>query len=135
MTLIEANRLVAFGLVVLIWLVQLIVYPAFAEIVPDRFKAWHGGYTRAITWVVAPLMLGQVALMTWLLATHPSWPLASAACLAALAWAGTFLHAVPAHEKLRAGGHDPEVIGGLVATNWLRTVAWTAAFLCLLAVK
>lgn len=134
MTLIEANRLAAFGLVVLIWLVQLVVYPAFAEIAPDRFQTWHGYYTRAITWVVAPLMLGQAALVAWLLATHPSWPLASAACLVALAWAGTFLQAVPAHEKLRTGGHDLEVISGLAAANWLRTIAWTAAFLCLLGV-
>ena len=34
MTLIEANRLASFGLVVLIWLVQVIIYPAFAEIAP-----------------------------------------------------------------------------------------------------
>ena len=63
LTLIEANRLASFGLVVLIWLVQVIIYPAFAEIEPDRFAPWHAGYTRAVTWIVAPLMLAQVALL------------------------------------------------------------------------
>ncbi|MEJ7637421.1 MAG: hypothetical protein WKF75_05360 [Singulisphaera sp.] len=72
MPLIEANRLASFGLVVLIWLVQVIIYPAFAEISPDRFVSWHAGYTRAVTWVVAPLMLGQVALLAWLAFVRPS---------------------------------------------------------------
>src|SRR5919112_3032071 len=72
MTLIEANRLASFGLVVLIWLVQIIIYPAFAEIAPDRFARWHAGYTRAVTWIVAPLMLGQVALLAWLAVVRPS---------------------------------------------------------------
>ena len=133
MTLVEANRLAAFGLVVLIWLVQLIIYPAFAEIAPERFPPWHAGYTRAITWVVAPLMLGQAALLGWLLATRPSRPVVAAAVLVAVAWGATFLQAVPAHDQLRAVGQDRGVIGGLVAANWVRTIAWTLAFVCLLA--
>ena len=32
----ESNRLASFGLVVLIWLVQVVIYPAFAEIAPER---------------------------------------------------------------------------------------------------
>ena len=71
-TLIEANRLASFGLVVLIWLVQVIIYPAFADIAPQRFTRWHAGYTRALTWIVMPLMLGQVALLGWLLDARPS---------------------------------------------------------------
>ena len=43
MTLIEANRLVSFGLVVLIWLVQVIIYPAFAEIAPNGSPAGTPG--------------------------------------------------------------------------------------------
>lgn len=72
MTLVEATRLASFGLVVLIWLVQVIIYPAFAESAPERFVLWHAGYTRALTWIVAPLMLGQVALLVWLLIVRPS---------------------------------------------------------------
>ena len=90
MTLIEATRLASFGLVVLVWLVQVIIYPAFAEIAPERFARWHAGYTRAVTWVVAPLMLGQVALLGRLLVVRPSpWGFAAAA-MVAVAWVATF---------------------------------------------
>ena len=132
MTLVEANRLVAFGLVVLIWTVQLVIYPALAAIAPERFIGWHADYTRAITRVVAPLMLAQVGLLGWLLVTRPSWWTALAVGLVAVAWAVTFLLAVPAHERLQGGGIDQPLIRRLIATNWVRTVAWTLAFLCLL---
>jgi hypothetical protein len=65
-TLLEANRVVSFGLIVLIWLVQLVIYPAFASIAPERFARWHARYTRTVTWIVAPLMLGQAGLLGWL---------------------------------------------------------------------
>ena len=132
MTLIEASRLASFGLVVLIWLVQVIIYPAFAEIAPDRFARWHSGYTRAVTWIVMPLMLGQVVLIGWLLFARPGPWAFLATGMVAVAWVATFTLSVPAHEKLRAGGLDGGVVRRLVATNWIRTVAWSLAFLLLL---
>ncbi len=132
MTLIEANRLVSFGLVVLIWLVQVIIYLAFAEIAPERFTRWQAGYTRAVTWIVMPLMLGQVALIGWLLVARPSPWGALAAGMVAVAWIATFALAVPAHDTLQASGLDRAVVARLVAGNWIRTIAWTLAFLFLL---
>jgi hypothetical protein len=131
MTLIEANRLASFGLVVLIWLVQIIIYPAFAEIAPDRFTSWHAGYTRAVTWIVAPLMLAQVALLAWLAVVRPSPRVLLAAAMVAVAWIATFALAVPAHDT-QASGLDRAVVARLVAGNWIRTIAWTLAFLLLL---
>jgi len=132
MTVQEANRLASFGLVVLIWLVQVVIYPAFAEISPDRFARWHAGYTRAVTSIVAPLMLGQVVLLVWHLVVRPSLQGFLAAGMVAVAWIATFALAVPAHDKLQATGLDRVVVARLVATNWIRTFAWTLAFLLLL---
>ena len=132
MLLIEANRLASFGLVVLIWLVQVIIYPAFAEIEPDRFARWHAGYTRAVTWTVAPLMIGQVTLLLWLVVVRPSSCVSLAAGMVAVAWIATFALAVPAHDTLQASGRDRAVVARLVAGNWIRTIAWTLAFLLLL---
>jgi hypothetical protein len=133
LTLLEANRIVAFGLVVLIWLVQLIIYPAFAAIAPERFREWHSGYTRAITWVVAPLMFGQTTLIAWLVVIRPSlWSLL-ALLMVAVAWIVTAALSVPCHNRLQAGGIDADIIRRLIATNWIRTAAWTLAFLFLLA--
>jgi len=133
MTLIEANRLVAFGLVVLIWTVQLVIYPAFAAIAPGRFVRWHAGYTRAVTWIVAPPMLGQAVLLGRLLLVRPGAAAAGAFVLVAVAWGATFARAVPLHDRLQAEGLDLDLVGRLVATNWIRTIAWTLAFLLLLA--
>jgi hypothetical protein len=94
-SLIEAGRLLSFGLVVLIWLVQLIIYPSFGEIERGRFLLWHAGYTRA-------------------------------------AWISTFAIAVPAHERLGLIGPDEVLIRRLIATNWIRTAAWSFAFALLL---
>ncbi|WZP00164.1 hypothetical protein EP7_001783 [Isosphaeraceae bacterium EP7] len=132
MTLLEATRIVSFGLVVLIWLVQLVIYPAFGEIERDRFLRWHAGYTRSVTWVVAPLMFGQVFLLGWLLVVRPSPPAIVAAALVAIAWVSTFALAVPAHGRLGATGQDETEIRRLIANNWIRTVSWTLAFAALL---
>ena len=144
MSLIEANRLVSFCLVVLIWLVQVIIYPAFAEIAPDRFVSWHAGYTRAVTWIVAPLMLGQVVLLAWLAVVRPSPRVLLAAAMVAVAWVATFALAVPAHEKLQVIGLDRAVVARPAAfpSDWVRRARasgsvcsgeWTSRRRCIVA--
>jgi hypothetical protein len=133
MTVVEANRLVSFGLVVLIWLVQLVIYPAFDAIDPARFVRWHAGYTRAVTWIVAPLMFAQIGLLGRLLFVSPGVPAWAAASMVAVAWIATFALAVPDHDRLQARGLDSEIVRRLVAWNWIRTAAWTLAFLASIA--
>ena len=52
--------------------------------------------------------------------------------MVAVAWVATFALAVPAHDALQANGLDRAVVARLVAGNWIRTVAWLAAFILLL---
>lgn len=131
-TVEEACRLVSFGLVVLIWLVQCVIYPSFAAVEPGSFVAWHARYTRAITWFVGPLMLAQVGLLGRLLYERPGVRISAAASAVAACWIATAALAVPCHDRLQAGGRDLAVIRRLVATNWVRTVGWTLAFVLLL---
>src|SRR4051812_14743609 len=63
-------------------------------------RPWHAGYTRAVTWIVAPLMLGQVVLLAWLAVVRPSRFVLLAAAMVAVAWIATFALAVPAHDTL-----------------------------------
>jgi hypothetical protein len=44
--------------------------------------------------------------------------------LVAVIWLSTALLQVPAHGRLSAG-FDAETGGFLVATNWIRTIAWS----------
>ena len=51
---------VDFAMFVLIWVVQLIVYPAFHKIDDRVFVSWHGSYCNRIGLFVLPLMLLQL---------------------------------------------------------------------------
>ena len=116
-------------LVGLIWFVQVVAYPQFARVGRGNFAAYHAAHSRHITFVVAPLMLGELAAsLAWLHWSPPgesSAVVMGGAALSLLAWLVTGLISVPAHHRL-SGGFDPGAHRRLVATNWLRTVAWTA---------
>ena len=116
-------------LVGLIWFVQVVAYPLFARVAAADFLAYHASHSRLITYVVAPLMLGELAsAIAWLI-----WPLRGVspavawvgAALAVAAWAATMFVSVPQHTIL-ARGFDPRAHDLLVVTNWIRTAAWTA---------
>jgi len=117
---------VDFGMLVLIWLVQLIIYPSFEFSDKETFTFWHERYTGLITLVVLPLMLGQLVLTGYQLTQDRSWSTILCMTLIAFCWIVTFTLSVPAHNQLQAAGNDVEVVKWLVQTNWLRTIAWTA---------
>lgn len=121
--------IVDFGLVVLIWMTQLIVYPAFSWTDEAAFPAWHRTYTHRISLLVVPLMLGQAALQGMRLASDPTPAAIAAAVAIAAAWLFTFALAVPCHRALDAGGRSEAVIRRLISRNWWRTACWTLAFL------
>ena len=113
----------------LIWFVQVVAYPLFARVAAADFLAYHASHSRLITYVVAPLMVGELAgSMVWLI-----WPLDGVprevawvgAALAVTTWVVTMFVSVPQHAIL-ARGFDARAHGLLVVTNWLRTASWTA---------
>lgn len=115
-----------FGMLILIWLVQLIIYPSFEFTDNDAFLAWHEKYTGLITVVVLPLMLGQLGLTLYQLTQEQSWSTILCVGLIAFCWIVTFTLSVPAHNQLQTLGNQTETVSWLVLTNWLRTIAWTA---------
>jgi hypothetical protein len=119
-----------------IWLVQLVHYPAFSDIHPERFSEFHAFHSRSITWVVGPPMLIQLLsavilviqspFETQLRVIPPAYLI-----LTLLVFAVTAFASVPAHQVL-AQGFDATTHATLVRTNWLRTFIWSAHFgLCL----
>lgn len=121
------------GMVILIWLVQLIIYPAFRDIPAEGFVAWHEDYTKKITFIVLPLMIGQAIATVLQVANFYSIErLVELICIA-IAWIVTFSLSVPCHKKLHIKGKDAQIIDRLIATNWVRTIAWTAAAIVFLA--
>jgi len=115
-------------LVGLIWFVQVVAYPLFARVAAADFPAYHEAHSRLITYVVAPLMLGELlgamAWLFWPLDEVPRAALWVGAALAVTAWVVTMFVSVPKHNLL-ARGFDARACDVLIVTNWARTVAWT----------
>ena len=120
-----ANLSISWGLMILIWLVQLIIYPSFSRISPEEFKAYHRWYVIRISSVVLPLMVAELILsIWWVLSDDYSAISVSAGLLVLIVWLSTFVLQVPIHNRLKAGREDRE-IRRLVATNWIRAAAWS----------
>jgi len=117
------------GLLVLIWLVQLIIYPSFKTQNKETFVQWHANYSSRISLVVIPLMFGQVICAALLLLNHISALSIINIVLILLAWISTFLRAVPLHRKFASGSYSDHHFDQLVQRNWSRTILWSAIFL------
>ncbi|NNE98544.1 MAG: hypothetical protein HKN25_05935 [Pyrinomonadaceae bacterium] len=120
-----ASLLVNFGLAVLIWTVQLVIYPSFFEVEAKRFADWHNTYTTRISFLVLPLMVLQVVFFGLrLIEGGPQAITISQSVLVAFVWAMTFFASVPCHNRLSVK-KDEIQIKRLVSTNWPRTAAWS----------
>jgi hypothetical protein len=119
------NIAVSWGLFILIWLVQIIIYPGLARIPSDDFVNYHAWYVSRITMVVLPLMICEIILsIAWFfLQVNLFYPIVSGS-LVILVWCSTFIFQVPIHKSLQAGKNKSK-IRRLVATNWIRTAAWS----------
>ena len=111
-----------------IWIVQAVHYPLMAEVGVERFPRYERGHSRRITWVVAPPMLAEAVVAVVLVAQPPpqvpSLALWFGLGLVGAIWISTAFLQVPQHATLTAG-FDARAHRRLVATNWVRTVAWT----------
>ena len=116
------------ALVGLIWFVQVVHYPLFASVGETEFPGYEQQHQRLTTYVVAPLMFIELGIAIWLCFVRPEWLLAGQVwlglALVAVIWLSTALLQVPAHDAL-SKHFSVEQHSKLVATNWLRTVAWS----------
>lgn len=124
-----AQAIGTFGMLGAIWLVQLAHYPLQVFVDRDQFIDYQQAHMRRITFVVGPLMLIEVAAAAWLLflAMPDPGPLLAwvGMGLIFVLWISTLVLQVPCHWKLEQGW-DEQAYRRLVATNWLRTAAWSA---------
>lgn len=127
--LLAANLAPALFLTGLIWTIQIVHYPLFDRVGPTTFPAYESAHTARITPLVGPLMLFELVAAIALVFARPSaipaWTAWTALALVVLIWASTFLLQVPRHAQL-AAGFDPAAHAALLASNWIRTAAWSA---------
>lgn len=111
----------------LIWFVQIVHYPLFANVGTEQFKTYEQVHQRLTTWVVGPAMLVELATAILLVKYLPteSSPLAwIGIVLVVIIWLATAMLSVPAHNSLTVE-YSTAAYHQLVRTNWIRTVAWT----------
>jgi hypothetical protein len=111
----------------LIWFVQIVHYPLFDR-VGESFTAYHRAHSRWTTWVVGPPMLIEAATCLWTAVRPPQdvpgWQASLGLGLLVTIWISTATLQVPQHRRL-ARGFETRAYRRLVATNWLRVVAWS----------
>ncbi len=122
-------QLLATGIMIgVIWIVQLVHYPLFASVGPGEFIAYHRDHVRLITYIVGPAMLvelgGAVYLLANPIAPIPRWAILLGLGLIGVAWLTTVFASVPMHDQLSMGFVE-DAHQKLVATNWIRTLAWS----------
>lgn len=117
-----------------IWIIQVVHYPLFARVGRELFADYEKSHATLISFVVIPPMLAELGLAFLLLFFRPfqipTWAAGLGFGLVLLIWLATFFLQLPQHAILSTG-FDETAHHLLVATNWIRTVAWTARSLLL----
>ena len=129
MSIAIIRLLLDFGLVVLIWIIQRIVYPSFLHYKTQNLIVWHNVYTSRFSTIVIPLMLGQLAISIYqVIVVTNLYTIISLVCIV-LIWASTFSQFVPIHSQISKGIINEKLLISLVKKNWIRTILWTLLFL------
>lgn len=119
----------------LIWFVQLVHYPMFANVPADVFVEYERIHQARTTWAVGPMMLLElftaIALVAQRPAGVPAWVAWTGLGLLLLVDGSTAVFFGPQHGRLSAG-FDATLHRQLVDWNWLRTFGWTARGVLLL---
>jgi DMSO reductase anchor subunit len=127
MTLTLSTILFDTGCFVLTWLVQLVIYPSFEYYEYADLKRWHSKYTKRISLLVMPLMIGQLLTNTVAYFQWFSNLILVKLLLILTIWLVTFLVFVPMHKKItRITENKNSKV--LVHKNWTRTVLWSLVF-------
>lgn len=109
----------------LIWLVQMVHYPAYRFMNISVFKNYQNFHTTTITFVVGPIMVLEIFTGLSILVLQKFSLFSSINFLGlVLIWIATLVWSVPKHGQL-AQGYNHLVIESLISTNWARTVLWT----------
>lgn len=129
MDLALTRVLLDFGLFVLILLVQLVIYPSFTHMSVSDLKKWHPSYTKRITVVVLPLMVGQAVVVLLQVIQEFSYLNLTSLLVVIALWLLTFLQAVPLHRQIVDSEKPLAAAKKLVAANRIRVFFWGLLFI------
>ncbi len=126
---IEIARLIFdFGMLVLIWIVQLVIYPGLKFYQKPDLMQWHKKYVIKIAYVVMPLMIGQLSLAIVQTFTMFSLYHLIILILIVCVWISTFFQFLPMHNRISFGDSEDSILDQLIQKNWGRTIVLTLVF-------
>lgn len=129
MSLNIAALAIDFGLVILVWMVQLVIYPSFLFYTRANLVQWHTPYTAKITVIVGPLMLAQLLLALLHLYSHIGVASLIYCILVVGTWLLTFLVFIPLHGEIQENKFSENSLKKLIHLNWYRTALWSIIFI------
>jgi hypothetical protein len=112
-----------------IWIVQIVVYPLFAQVGAADYTRYHRFYLRRIR---LPVIIPGFAsfLMPAALALYgpavPAWMSVANIAAGGVGLMVTVLLEIPRHFRLESGGKNDALIAELIRYNWLRTLSMSA---------
>ena len=112
----------------LIWTIQVVHYPLFANVGESGYAAYQTSHMSRITYIVAPVMLAELGTAIYFAFVNYE-PIDAkffwlGFALVLIIWVSTAFLQSPIHGRL-AEKFDTDLVSKLVLTNWIRTVAWT----------
>jgi len=115
---------------VLIWMVQLVVYPSFKQYNFKDLKHWHRDYTKKISKIVIPIMFGQLLVTIYSVIQNGSVIFLLKLIAIIGIWILTFAVFVPLHKAVESASEEKtqSLCLKLVKKNWSRTIVWTLVF-------
>ena len=123
----QIHLLCTHAMIGLIWFVQIVHYPMFDAVGSEQFTDYQIRHMRLTTYAVSPFMIGELITLFWLFSIPEFFSnqlFLISAVLFVLIWASTALLQVPCHNRLLKS-FEPSVHRKLVASNWIRTIAWS----------
>ena len=108
----------------IIWIVQMVHYPAFHFIDKNDYLNFQLFHMRRISFIVMPLMSFELISIILISIKDSSFSNFLLLGLTILIWLITFLLNVPLHNKL-LNHHESLIISKLIQSNWPRTLCWS----------
>ena len=123
-----ARHLSDCSLFILIWIVQLTIYPSFQFMSAQQLIQWHAKYTVRMAWIAGPLILFQTTIISIQIVLEVSTINILSGFIVGVTWILTYFVSIPLHRTISEDGGSAVELNKLVNTNWYRTICWSALF-------
>ena len=115
----------------IIWVIQLLHYPAFNFIKESDYVEFQHFHMQRISFIVVPVMILELFSAFMLVYYFRSNLLILCLIILLFIWLITFVFFTKLHQSL-LDGYDKKIVDKLVKINWSRTVLWSLRLIILI---